>query len=109
MTNWQLLIAAGFPTATGLVTIAIALIMNGRLEARIDRVEASVNGRVDRLEASLNARIDRVEASVDARIDRVETSVNARIDRLTDDLRQFYMILGKHDKSIEMLEKNQAS
>ncbi len=87
MTNWQLLIAAGFPTATGLVTIAIALIMSGRLES------------------SLNSRMDKLES----KIDRVEASVNARIDRLSDDLRQFYMILGKHDKAIDLLEKNQAS
>ena len=97
MTNWQLLIAAGFPTATGLVTIAIALIMSGRLES-------SLKSRMDKLES----KIDRVEASVNARIDRVEASV-ARIDRLSDDLRQFYMILGKHDKAIDLLEKNQAS
>ncbi len=87
MTNWQLLIAAGFPTATGLVTIAIALIMSGRLES------------------SLKSRMDKLES----KIDRVEASVNARIDRLSDDLRQFYMILGKHDKAIDLLEKNQAS
>ena len=45
MTNWQLYISAGLPTVTGLVTIAIALIVNSRLEttrselvSRIDHI-----------------------------------------------------------------------
>ena len=43
MTNWQLLIAAGLPTATGLVSIALALTLNGRLESRLDRMAADLS------------------------------------------------------------------
>ncbi len=50
MTNWQLLIAAGLPTATGLVSIALALTLNGRLESRMDHFES----RLDRMAADLS-------------------------------------------------------
>ena len=43
MTNWQLLVAAGLPTATGLITIALALVLNGRLESRMDRMAADLS------------------------------------------------------------------
>ena len=43
MTDGQLLIAAGFPTAAGLASIAVALILNGRLESRMDRMAADLS------------------------------------------------------------------
>ncbi len=62
------------------------------LNAKIDKVEASLNAKIDKVEASLNAkidkvdtRIDKVEAKIDkveAKIDKVEASLNAKIDKV---------------------------
>ncbi len=38
-------------------------------------------------------------------IDRLGEQLSARIDRIEADLRQFYQILGRHEKAIEILEK----
>ena len=35
--------------------------------------------------------------------------VESRLDRMQPDLSQFYQILGKHDKAIEILERNTPS
>ncbi|HHP5564752.1 TPA: hypothetical protein ACSC0C_001740, partial [Campylobacter jejuni] len=35
------------------------------LNAKIDKVEASLNAKIDKVEASLNAKIDKVEAKID--------------------------------------------
>ena len=43
------------------------------LNARIDTVDA----KIDKVEASLNARIDKVEASLNARIDKVENKLDS--------------------------------
>jgi hypothetical protein len=32
--------------------------------------------------------------------------LTGRIDRISDDLRQFYQTLGRHDKAIEVLERH---
>ncbi|HED7925886.1 TPA: hypothetical protein R6B34_001730 [Campylobacter coli] len=55
------------------------------LNAKIDKVEASLNAKIDKVEAkidkveaSLNAKIDKVEA----KIDKVEASLNAKIDKV---------------------------
>jgi len=75
MTNWQLFLAAGLPTITVLLSI-------WRADKRADQMEA----RQDR---------------TDGRLDRIE----GRIDRIADDMKQFYMILGKHDARLDHLEK----
>lgn len=53
----------------------------------------------------LTARIDRMGERLDSRIDSLRDHVNSRIDHVGDDLRQFYQILGRHDKAIDTLEK----
>lgn len=83
MTNWQLYVSAGLPTATGLVTIAVAVILNGRMEARLDSFRSEVEAKFTSLRSGLIARIDRV----------------------SDDQKQFYMILGEHKGKIESLDK----
>ncbi len=75
MTNWQLFLAAGLPTITVLLSI-------WRADKRADQMEA----RQDRMEAALGV-------------------TNSRIDRIADDMKQFYMILGKHDARLDHLEK----
>ena len=55
------------------------------LNARIDTVDA----KIDKVEASLNAKIDKVEASLNARIDKVEASLNAKIDKVENKLDSF--------------------
>ncbi|EAJ6782935.1 hypothetical protein E8N98_07080 [Campylobacter jejuni] len=66
------------------------------LNAKIDKVEASLNAkidkvdtRIDKVEASLNAKIDKVEASLNAKIDKVEASLNAKIDKVENKLDSF--------------------
>ncbi|EKM1556493.1 DUF1640 domain-containing protein [Campylobacter jejuni] len=66
------------------------------LNAKIDKVEASLNAKIDKVEASLNAkidkvdtRIDKVEASLNAKIDKVEASLNAKIDKVENKLDSF--------------------
>ncbi len=83
MTNWQLCISAGLPTVTGLVTIAIAVVLNGRMEAKLDSFRSEVEAKFASLRGELISRIDRV----------------------SDDQKQFYMILGEHKGKIESMEK----
>ncbi|HIC3448268.1 TPA: coiled-coil domain-containing protein [Campylobacter coli] len=55
------------------------------LNAKIDKVEASLNAKIDKVEASLNAKIDKVDTRIDkveAKIDKVEASLNAKIDKV---------------------------
>ncbi|EOH9964814.1 hypothetical protein ACMFN1_001656 [Campylobacter jejuni] len=70
--------------------LATTDLLNARIDtvdAKIDKVEASLNAKIDKVEASLNAKIDtvdakidKVEASLNAKIDKVEASLNAKID-----------------------------
>ena len=78
MSNAQLFVAAGSPTAASLASIAVALILNGRLETRIESINDRVGGRIELL--------------------------GSRIDRVAADLSQFYMIFCRDDKAIETLE-----
>ncbi|SUW97995.1 BdrR [Campylobacter jejuni subsp. doylei] len=59
------------------------------LNARIDTVDA----KIDKVEASLNARIDKVEASLNARIDKVEASLNAKIDSFKTEVKTYAIII----------------
>ncbi len=52
----------------------------------------------------LTGRIDRMAGELTGRIDSSGDRLNGRIDRISDDLRQFYQILGRHEKAIEVLE-----
>ena len=68
--------------------LATTDLLNARIDtvdAKIDKVEASLNARIDKVEASLNARIDTVEA----KIDRTEASLNAKIDKVENKLDSF--------------------
>ena len=97
MTNWQLYISAGLPTATGLVTIAIALVLNGRMEARLDSFREEFLGRIDSVRGEVN--------SVRGELTATRSELISRIDRVSDDQKQFYMILGEHKGKIDSLEK----
>ncbi|SUX00630.1 BdrR [Campylobacter jejuni subsp. doylei] len=66
------------------------------LNAKIDKVEASLNAKIDtvdakidKVEASLNARID----TVDAKIDKVEASLNAKIDSFKTEVKTYAIII----------------
>ncbi|VTX61264.1 KID repeat protein [Campylobacter jejuni] len=72
--------------------LATTDLLNARIDtvdAKIDKVEASLNAKIDKVEASLNARIDKVEASLNAKIDKVEASLNAKIDKVENKLDSF--------------------
>ena len=105
MTNEQLFIAAGLPTLASLASIAVALVLNGRLEGRMDKMGSDFNARIDKMGVDLNARMDKMGVDLNARIDKVGADLHARIDRVSADLTQFYSMLGKHEKAIEVLEK----
>ncbi|EAH7612263.1 hypothetical protein QDH44_000339 [Campylobacter jejuni] len=55
------------------------------LNAKIDKVEASLNAKIDKVDT----RIDKVEASLNAKIDKVEASLNAKIDKVENKLDSF--------------------
>ena len=105
MTNEQLFIAAGLPTLASVASIVVALILSGRLENRMDRLGSELNARIDKVGTELNARIDKVGSDLHARIDSVGADLHARIDRVAAELRQTNMLLGKHDKAIDVLER----
>lgn len=86
LANWQLLVAVGLPTATGLETIGLAVIQNGRNEARFNGIDARFNAMDDRLVA-------------------MEGRLQARIDRVASDITSIHLILGRHDGRIEELSK----
>jgi hypothetical protein len=90
MSNAQLFVAAGLPTAASLASIAVALILDGRLETRMESINIRLESRMDVMNAHLEGRIELLAS---------------RIDRLAADLSQFYMVLGRHHKAIETLEK----
>ncbi|ECQ5913060.1 hypothetical protein ACIP7T_000314 [Campylobacter jejuni] len=55
------------------------------LNAKIDKVEASLNAKIDKVDTRIDkveAKIDKVEASLNAKIDKVEASLNAKIDKV---------------------------
>ncbi len=87
MNDWQLLVSAGFPTATGLVAIALALVQSGKLDSRIDRLE----GRIEKL---------------DDKIERLEAKMDLRFDSIQRDQREFYAIQRQHDSRLDALERN---
>lgn len=90
MTNWQLYILAGLPTATGLASIAVALILNGRMEARLDNFRAEILALRTKMEGKLTG---------------LRSELISRIDRISVDQKQFYMILGEHKGKIDSFEK----
>jgi len=54
----------------------------------------------------LNQRgLDKVES----RLERVNSDLSGRLDRMQADLSQFYQVLGKHDKAIEILGRDTPS
>ncbi len=55
------------------------------LNAKIDKVEASLNAKIDKVEASLNAKIDKVEA----KIDKVEN----KLDSFKTEVKTYVIIL----------------
>ncbi|EDP5801995.1 hypothetical protein FV933_08080 [Campylobacter jejuni] len=55
------------------------------LNAKIDKVEASLNAKIDKVEASLNAKIDKV----DTRIDKVEN----KLDNFKTEIKTYVIIL----------------
>ncbi len=83
MTNVQLYLAIGIPSLIALLNTAVMLALFGNLSSRIDALRTEVNARIDKLEARIDSRFDRVDA----------------------DLRHFMELFGRHDKSIEILEK----
>ncbi len=60
-----------------------------KVEARIDKFEASLNARIDKFETSLNAKFDKVET----RIDKFETSLNAKLDSFRTEVKTYVIIL----------------
>ncbi|WP_144624707.1 hypothetical protein, partial [Campylobacter coli] len=56
-----------------------------KVEARIDKFEASLNARIDKFETSLNAKFDKVEA----RIDKIET----KLDSFRTEVKTYVIIL----------------
>ncbi|EPZ7279308.1 hypothetical protein ACXR4C_001683 [Campylobacter jejuni] len=57
--------------------LATTDLLNARIDtvdAKIDKVEASLNAKIDKVEASLNAKIDTVDAKID-KLDSFKTEV----------------------------------
>ncbi len=68
--------------------LATTDLLNAKIDivnARIDKVEASLNAKID----TVNARIDKVEASLNARIDKVET----KLDSFRTEIKTYVIIL----------------
>ncbi|HFN3228174.1 TPA: hypothetical protein ACHDMP_001739 [Campylobacter jejuni] len=67
-----------------------------KVEAKIDKVEASLNAKIDKVEASLNAKIDKVEASLNAKIDKVDTRIDKvenKLDNFKTEIKTYVIIL----------------
>ena len=80
MTNAQLYLALGMPTLTALTTLVVALINFARLEACMDRTDATIKD----LRSDMDKRLLTIEA----------------------DLRRFFELYGRHDKAIKILERD---
>ncbi len=53
----------------------------------------------------MSDKIDSLRIETDAKLTGLRSDLTARIDRVSDDQKQFYMILGEHKGKIESLEK----
>ncbi len=80
MTNAQLYLALGMPALTALTTLVVALINFARLEARMDRTDATIKD----LRSDMDKRLLTIKA----------------------DLRRFFELYGRHDKAIEILGRD---
>ncbi len=91
MTNAQLYLALGMPTLTALTTLIVALINFAKLEARMDRLETKVETSNKELRSDMDKRF----SDTDKRLLTIEA-----------DLRRFFELYGRHDKAIEVLERD---
>ncbi len=72
----------------------MALILNGRVEARLDAFRTEFEDRLDSF-----------RAKVEAKLTGLRSELISRIERVSDDQKQCYTILGEHKEKIESLEK----
>jgi hypothetical protein len=80
--------------AVVIVTIFAGMLFNN---SRFNTIDARF--------ATMDARLDRMQAELNGRIDSLQTELNGRIDRVQGDLGQFFRELGRHDARIESIEK----
>jgi hypothetical protein len=91
--------------AVVIVTIFAGMLFNNSRFNLIDARFTSTDARLDHMQAELNGRIDRMQTELNGRMDKMQTELNGRIDRVQGDLGQFFRELGRHDARIESIEK----
>ena len=60
---------------------------------------------VSRWSPDLESRLDALRGEVETKLTGLRSELISRIDRVSDDQKQFYMILGEHKGKIESIEK----
>ncbi|ELK3774771.1 coiled-coil domain-containing protein [Campylobacter jejuni] len=69
------------------------------LNAKIDKVEASLNAKIDKVDTRIDkveAKIDKVEASLNAKIDKVDTRIDKvenKLDNFKTEIKTYVIIL----------------
>ena len=94
MTNEQLYLAIGIPALLILVNTSMMLFLFNRVEGRLDKMQTDIDGRFNRMQTDIDGRFNRMQADIDGRFAKIDT-----------DLRRFFELFGRHDKSIELLER----
>ena len=104
MTVFQLILALGIPSVSVLVGILLNQYGIGRVDSRIDKLDARMNKFEDRLL--------QVSKDIDDRFRKAEQDAERRNDRILDaigkiqlDMRGFYRSLGQHEVRLSNLEK----
>lgn len=71
MTDMQLYLAIGLPVFAFLVNIAVGVVQNNSIHARITSVETGLGARISSLETTVNARFASFETRFDTLIGKV--------------------------------------
>ena len=83
MTNEQLYLAIGIPALLILLNTSMMIFLFNRVEGRLDRMQTDMDGRFNGMQTGMDGRFAKIDTG----------------------LRRFFELFGRHDKSIEMLER----
>lgn len=81
--------------------ILLGTILAGVIWQRVDYHQLS--GRLDNVSTELHRRIDQLGG----RMDHISDTLTGRIDRISDDLKQFYRDLGRHEEALDNLKNKE--
>ncbi len=86
MQNWQLILAATFPTVTALASLVTAIVLSGRIEARIEALRTEARGDTKDLRAEIKDVRQEVRADLAAMRGEMRSDLSAIRSEVRADL-----------------------